>query len=87
MSVGTNREALDKGRSLGAIHLFATLGLVALCCSGASAASSGAGQRAFARHDYSRAASLLLVEAEQGSPFAQTYLGYLYQSGLGVPRA
>jgi hypothetical protein len=40
--------------------------------------------RAFARHDY--AASLLLVEADRGSPVAQTYLGYLYQYGLGVPR-
>jgi hypothetical protein len=42
--------------------------------------------RAFARHDYVRAASLLLVEADRGSPVAQTYLGYLYQYGLGVPR-
>ena len=45
-----------------------------------------AGMRAFARHDYVRAASLLLVEAERGSPVAQTYLGYMYQYGLGVPR-
>ena len=42
--------------------------------------------RAFARHDYVRAASLLVVEAERGSPVAQTYLGYMYQYGLGVPR-
>jgi TPR repeat protein len=86
MIVGANREALDRGRCLSAIHFFVTLGLVALCCSVANAASSSAGQRAFARHDYNRAASLLLVEAEQGSPVAQTYLGYLYQYGLGVPR-
>ena len=42
--------------------------------------------RAFARHDYVHAASLLLVEAERGSPVAQTYLGYMYQYGLGVPQ-
>jgi hypothetical protein len=63
------------------------LGLFALCfASSAQADSARAGKRAFARHDYVHAASLLLVEAERGSPVAQTYLGYLYQYGLGVPR-
>ena len=60
---------------------------LALClASGAKADALSAGKRAFARHDYVRAASLLLVEAERGSPVAQTYLGYMYQYGLGVPR-
>ena len=45
-----------------------------------------AGERAFARHDYARAAQLLLPEAELGDPVAQTYIGYMYQNGLGVPR-
>jgi uncharacterized protein len=45
-----------------------------------------AGERAFARQDYARAAPLLLVEAERGVPVAQTYIGYMYQRGLGVPR-
>jgi uncharacterized protein len=45
-----------------------------------------AGERAFARHDYVRAAQLLLPRAEFGVPVAQTYLGYMYQNGLGVPR-
>jgi TPR repeat protein len=63
------------------------LALAALCsASGAKADAVSAGQRAFARHDYVRAASLLLLEAERGSPVAQTYLGYMYQYGLGVPQ-
>ncbi len=45
-----------------------------------------AGERAYASHDYVRAAPLLLIAAENGSPTAQTYLGYMYQTGRGVPR-
>ena len=45
-----------------------------------------AGERAFARHDYTRAAQLLSPEAESGVAVAQTYIGYMYQDGLGVPR-
>ena len=63
------------------------LTLVALgFASAAKADGVSAGMRAFARHDYVRAASLLVVEAERGSPVAQTYLGYMYQYGLGVPQ-
>jgi uncharacterized protein len=61
--------------------------VAALCfASGAKADALSVGKRAFARHDYVRASSLLLVEAERGSPVAQTYLGYMYQYGLGVPQ-
>lgn len=52
----------------------------------ARASPHNAGEQAYARHDYARAAQLLLLEAELGRPVAQTYLGYMYQSGLGVPR-
>jgi uncharacterized protein len=54
--------------------------------SGALAGALTAGERAYARHDYVRAAPLLLAEAERGSPTAQTYIGFMYQNGLGVPR-
>jgi uncharacterized protein len=76
------------GWPLCAIRRFAgALGLLALCwASSAEADTISAGKRAFARHDYVRAASLLLVEAERGSPTAQAYLGYMYQYGLGVPQ-
>jgi len=63
------------------------LALAAMCVStGAAAGVLGAGERAYARHDYVRAAPLLLAEAERGSPIAQTFIGYMYQNGLGVPR-
>jgi uncharacterized protein len=55
----------------------------------ASTASAGAlseGERAYARHDYVRAAPLLTIAAERGSPIAQTYIGHMYQEGIGVPR-
>jgi uncharacterized protein len=56
-----------------------------LPCS-AKADTLSAGVRAYESHDFVRAAPLLLVEAERGLPIAQTYIGYMYQNGLGVPR-
>ena len=84
----TNRNEHGGGRLVRAARRFAfALALGALCsASGAMAGSLSAGMRAFTRHDYVRAAPLLFVEAERGSPVAQTYLGYMYQYGLGVPR-
>ena len=90
MIATVNRNALDSGWCIRAIRGFAVvfaLALAAPCVvSGAKANSLSAGKRAFARHDYVRAASLLFVEAERGSPVAQTYLGYMYQYGLGIPQ-
>jgi uncharacterized protein len=70
------------------LRRFATCVLLAVMCSAASARADalGEGMRAFSRKDYIRAAPLLLVEAERGSPIAQTYLGYMRQYGLGVTR-
>jgi uncharacterized protein len=84
----TNRNAYDGGWLVRATRRLAfALTLAALCfVSGARADAVSAGMRAFARHDYVRAPSLLLVEAERGSPVAQAYLGYMYQYGLGVPQ-
>jgi uncharacterized protein len=81
--IAGNRNVRD-----GALRALAFAVALAVLClaSGAKADALGAGKRAFARHDYVRAASLLLGEAERGSPVAQTYLGYMYQYGLGVPR-
>ena len=63
------------------------LALVVLCLApSAKADALSAGERAFARQDYAGAAPVLLVEAERGVATAQTYVGYMYQNGLGVPR-
>jgi uncharacterized protein len=68
-------------------------GVVVLAALGAPGLSSitragalSAGEQAYARHDYVHAAPLLLLEAQRGSATAQTYMGFMFQNGLGVPR-
>ena len=62
--------------------------MIASAIGGASsrAGATSRGEEAYARHDYASAARLLQPEAQSGRPLAQTYLGYMYQNGLGVPR-
>jgi TPR repeat protein len=88
MIAAASRKALYGGWRVRVIRRLASVvALAALCfASSAKADALSAGKRAFARHDYVRAAALLFSEAERGSPVAQTYLGYMYQYGLGVPR-
>lgn len=86
--IAINRNARDGSWLVRATRCLAfALAFGALClASGAKADALSAGKRAFARHDYVRAAPVLMVEAERGSPVAQAYLGYMYQYGLGVPQ-
>ena len=88
MNTTAKRNAQESCCRDPAIRRFAfALAVSALCfASSAKADALSVGMRAFAQHDYVRASSLLLVEAERGSPVAQTYLGYMYQYGLGVPQ-
>ncbi|HYS49485.1 MAG TPA: tetratricopeptide repeat protein [Xanthobacteraceae bacterium] len=59
--------------------------LVALASIGSAAAGPlQAGIAAFNRHDYTRAAQILLPLAAAGDPRAQTYMGFLYANGRGV---
>jgi hypothetical protein len=44
------------------------------------------GVRAFIAHDYVRAARIFTDLAPRGDPTAQTYLGYMYANGKGVPQ-
>ena len=44
-------------------------------------------QRAFSHGLYVRSAQMFLRKATQGSPLAQTFLGYQYQTGWGVPKS
>ena len=84
----TNRNGHGGGWLVrSSLRLAFALALAGLClASSAKADALGSGERAFLRHDYVRAAPLLAAEAERGSPVAQTYLGYMYQYGLGVPK-
>ena len=52
----------------------------------AQAGSIESGESAYARQDYTRSAAIFLRKAELGNAEAQTYLGYMYANGRGVPR-
>ena len=49
-------------------------------------AAVATGERAYARAQYVRAAEVFLAPAQAGAAKAQTYLGYMYLNGLGVPQ-
>jgi uncharacterized protein len=88
LAATTRDMALLRRLGTGLAHCFVALAALGMLSfpSSAYAGALSAGERAYARHDYVRAAPLLLMEAERGSPAAQTYIGYMYQNGLGVPR-
>jgi uncharacterized protein len=44
------------------------------------------GIRAFVARDYVKAAQIFTELAPHGNPIAQTYLGYMYANGKGVPQ-
>src|SRR6516164_2932826 len=75
-----------RGRQAGATLAFCLALTVLGLAASAKADALSAAERAFARRDYVRAAPALLVAAERGVPVAQTYIGYMYQNGFGVPR-
>jgi hypothetical protein len=56
---------------------------------GAGPAAAGplqAGIAAYNRHDYPAAARLLLPLAQHGNPMAQTYVGFMFANGRGLPQ-
>jgi len=70
-------------------HFWFALGMFACLAAPfdpAAADPFGAGTAAYRRHDYGRAASIFLDLAALGDARAQTYLGYMYAQGLGVPQ-
>jgi hypothetical protein len=58
----------------------------ALFCTPASADPFREGMRAFAAHNYVKAAQIFTDLAPRGNAAAQTYLGYMYEYGKGVPQ-
>ena len=52
----------------------------------ADAATSRQGAAAFSRGDYLRASSILIPLAEHGDAVAQAYLGFMFETGRGVPQ-
>jgi uncharacterized protein len=60
--------------------------LLAMASTPAYAQSFRDGAAAFNRSDYTKAARILGPIAEQGNQEAQTYLGFMYANGRGVPQ-
>jgi len=62
-----------------AVLLFSDAGL-------AQAQSFRQGVSAFNRRDYLQASQIFIPMAEQGNPSAQAYLGFMFETGRGVPQ-
>src|SRR6202158_5049984 len=60
--------------------------LVLLTADLAEARSLGQGISAFNRQDYVSASRTFIPLAEQGVPAAQSYLGFMFETGRGVPQ-
>ena len=87
--VPIGRDAAGRRRSLRAEFAYALIGAALLLAASGAAASADAlreGIAAFNRQDYVRAAFLLRPLGENGDPAAQTYLGFMYYYGRGVPQ-
>jgi uncharacterized protein len=68
-------------------RLGAMLLLGGFCCvQSARADAINAGMEAYAHRDYVRSAAIFMRRAERGQAIAQTYLGYMYEKGRGVPQ-
>lgn len=77
----------DRSKRWAAFSFVAALLLAGFCgASPARADAIGAGMQAYARQDYTRSAAVFLRRAELGEAVAQTYLGYMYANGRGVPQ-
>ena len=69
--------------------IFATAAAAALLVSAgnfAEATTLRQGVSAFNRHDYLLASQIFLPLAERGDPAAQSYLGFMFETGRGVPQ-
>ena len=62
------------------------IGLVLALAAPAQAQSLGQGLSAFQRQDYVTASRIFIPLAERGSAAAQTHLGFLFETGRGVPQ-
>jgi uncharacterized protein len=96
MSNASNSARLQPSTTLFRIHaarrpLRATLvalGVVLLTLGAglAHAQTLRQGVAAFNRQDYVAAARIMMPYAERGAPTAQAYLGFMYDTGRGVPQ-
>src|SRR3954470_10727862 len=66
--------------------LWALLVLALVLAAPAHAQSLRQGVSAFQRQDYMRASRIFIPLAERGNAAAQSYLGFLFETGRGVPQ-
>ena len=66
--------------------VFVVTAALLFCGTFAEAATLKQGVAAFNRQDYMVAAQILTPYAERGQPAAQAYLGFMYETGRGVPQ-
>ncbi|WP_431204246.1 tetratricopeptide repeat protein [Bradyrhizobium betae] len=69
-----------------AILALSVAGLVLINAATANAQSVRQGVSALQRHDYVTASRIFIPLAERGIAPAQTYLGFLFETGRGVPQ-
>jgi TPR repeat protein len=85
-------RAIPRGHSLadrlrrGLIVAAAVATLLGMAADAAGAATFRQGVSAFNRQEYLLAAQNFFPLAEHGDPAAQTYLGFMFETGRGVPR-
>jgi hypothetical protein len=92
MSIGRSvsfdpKPALSAGRLIR--FLCVAVGIAALMISTgnfAQASSFRQGVSAYSRQDYVLASRIFIPLAERGESAAQTYLGYMFETGRGVPQ-
>jgi TPR repeat protein len=73
-------------RLIGRVFLASILLLVPSVSNFAEAATFRQGVAAFNRQNYVLASQILIPLAEQGQPAAQTQLGFMFETGRGVPQ-
>jgi TPR repeat protein len=66
--------------------LVAVMALLMATTGSAPAQSLSQGVSALDRQDYPRASRIFIPLAEHGNPSAQAYLGFLFETGRGVPQ-
>jgi TPR repeat protein len=83
--VSGTRRILNRSRR---VFFVATAAAVLLLSTSSfvEAASFGQGVSAFNRRDYVSASHIFIPLAEQGNPAAQSYLGFMFETGRGVPQ-
>jgi TPR repeat protein len=89
---GSNKAVLPRIRSMSdrarRIFLVVAAAILMLVSAAdfAEAATLRQGMAAFTRQDYVLASQIFFPLAEQGDPAAQAYLGFMFETGRGVPK-